>query len=393
MTTLPNLGVSLPVRGAPGSGVWGDTEDANLALIDAHDHTSGKGVRIKTAAISLDADLTFSGSWAPTNLNRIQFSAVTPLTSNNKSLFVSSGDNELYWRSNAGSNVKLTSGSALNVAAFTGGIGGDYVSASGAVAFDDANKNYTFKSSGSAWARATFGGIRLIEFGTTETVRVGLLCPAGLAASYDITMPLAAPGSTSLVQMDSSGVLTASNTVANTLTTAAVTSSGLITANAGLTGGSNQHVTVAGTGRFKHGTLTRLVGATEFQMVNGTSGKYSAFTDGGLSTTAGASMDAMATISLNVGERLLAVRVFISDSATGPTKLQFILASRPVSTGAPTTIASSAVSAGTGAAQTLQVTGLTTVLAASTLYTVEVVATTGTAIVFIQAMEIDYDRP
>ena len=209
MTTYPNMSLVLPTRGAPGSGHWADTLDADLALLDAHDHTTGKGLPIRSAALSIDGDVSFGSNWAATALQRITFASVTALSSNNKSLFVSSADNELYWRSNAGSNVKLTSGSALNVSAFTGGIAGDYTAVGAQVAFDDSGDRYTFKqNSATGWARLASGEVRILETGTTETVYVGLAAPAALAASYTLTWPLAVPSGTRSTWIDSSGNIT-----------------------------------------------------------------------------------------------------------------------------------------------------------------------------------------
>lgn len=205
MTTLPQMGLTLPTRGPPGAGLWGDTDDANLAKLDVHDHSSGKGTRVPTAGVNINADLTFGGLYAPIHLHRITFDSITALSSDNKSLFVNTSDNELYWRSNAGTNVKLTSGSALNVAAFTGGIGGDYVSVGAALAFDDANDRYTFKQQGGTWARMASGEIRILETGTSETVYVGQAAPAALAVSYSMTWPTALPAATRNVSIDSSG--------------------------------------------------------------------------------------------------------------------------------------------------------------------------------------------
>src|SRR5262245_27351826 len=69
------------------------------------------------------------------------------------------------------------------------------------------------------------------------------------ASSFDST--LAITGNTTV-----GGTLgiTGNTTVGGTL---GVT--GLITATAGLTAGSNQHVTVSGTGQFKHGTVTESI--------------------------------------------------------------------------------------------------------------------------------------
>jgi len=265
MTTLPNMSIVLPTLGGD-RGTWDDKLNAALMLIDPHDHTSGKGVQVPTAGININADLTFAGFGA-INLGRVAFTAVTALSSGSKALFVSSSDNELYWRTNAGANVKLTSGASLNTS-LIGGIAGDYASAGAEVAYDDSEDRYTFKQQGSPkpWARVASGPVRIHEFGTTESVYVELAAPGALGASYTVTLPTAAPGSTSILQMDSSGVVSASNTVANAVSlgsTLGVT--GLITATAGLTAAANQHVTVSGTGEIKHGDRVIAIGAAAFQ--------------------------------------------------------------------------------------------------------------------------------
>lgn len=250
MTTLPNMGLVLPTRGAPGAGVWDDTLDANATLTDAHNHIPGAGAQVPTAGLNINADLTFSSLYAPTNLHRLTFASIVALTGNNKSLFVNTADNELYWRNNVGTNVKMTLGNALNVGAFVGGIGGDYSAVGAALNFDDAGDRYTLKQQGNVWARMASGDVRLFETGTTDAVFVGLAAPAALASSYTLTMPLVLPGTTSIVQMDSAGVLTASTTINNVT----VNASGIVTASAGVTCAVNQSVTVSGTGDGEHRT-------------------------------------------------------------------------------------------------------------------------------------------
>jgi hypothetical protein len=244
MPTLPNTGVITPTPGGD-NGTWDDKNNAAWSNYDGHRHEDGNGLRIRPAGIDINADLTFNSLYAPIALHRLTFASIVALTSNNKSLFVNTSDNELYWRSNTGTNVKLTAGNALNVAAFTGGFGAGYTSASAAADYDDSTEQYTFKQAAAgAWSRLGVGGIRLYEFGTTETLRVGLLAPAGLAGSYDVTLPLAAPASTQLVQMSSAGVLTASNTIANATTFSAVaTFNAAPVLAAGATASSGQTIT------------------------------------------------------------------------------------------------------------------------------------------------------
>lgn len=209
MATWPNMGLIDPTRGELGSGVWHDAIDANTGRIDEHDHTSGKGARVPTAGININADLSFGGLYAPINLHRLTFASITALSSSNKSLFVSSADNELYWRTNSGTNVKLTDGTALNVAAFTGGFGGDYA-VSGNADYDAAGVVYTMKEVGGTWARVAASGIRLYEHGTSEALYVAHVAPAALASSYTVTWPDAPPAGDSVVRMSTSGVLSTS---------------------------------------------------------------------------------------------------------------------------------------------------------------------------------------
>ncbi len=425
MTTLPNIGLTQPTLGGD-SGTWDDELNDNHALIDAHNHTSGKGLQVPTLGININADLTFGGLYAPINLHRITFASITAIASGNaQSLFVSSADNELYWRNHSGVNVKLTAANALNVAAFTGGIGGDYSSAGAAVAFDNANKLYTFKDGAGNWARNESGGIRLIEFGTAESVYVGLIAPSALAASYDVTLPLAAPGSTSLVQMSSTGVLTASNTVANAVVlsstlavtgavtlaslvaasstvavTGAVTVSttlgvtgaatlsstlgvtGLITATAGLTAAANQHVTVSGTGKFKHGTRTLVIPALPSGQIAGS------LTKAALSQqVAGDSL--VIPIPLLSGNRIVNIRANIDGAST--TAFRFTLAQNETVFG-PATLATSPSSSGVGNLD-LVANAINITIAGQTAFYVVLTRTSGSGTATVYCVEVDYDQP
>lgn len=270
MTTYPNIGLTLPTRGAAGSGHWADVLDANTALLDGHDHTSGKGVRITPAAISINADLSFNTSWAVTALNRATFASVAA-PGVNKSVFVSDGSGglssgELYWTTGAGNNVKITNGNALNVGAFVGGIGGDYQAVSAQLNYDDSSsKRYTFKQGGgSLWAKLHAGALRLTEFSTSETVFVEQLCPAALAVTYAVTWPTALPGSTVLQQIDNTGQIIWSSTIQ------------------ALTLDTNQNITLQGTGEVKHGNWTITVPAG---MGNAVSGTFTRGVDGIVTST------------------------------------------------------------------------------------------------------------
>jgi hypothetical protein len=117
-------------------------------------------------------------------------------------------DHELYWLTAGGVAVKLTNGASLNLS-LIGGIAGDYAAVGAEVAYDDANDRYTFKQQGApkTWARMASGDVRIYETGTNENVYVGLKAPAALAASYDVTWPVALPARTSVLTVTPAGIV------------------------------------------------------------------------------------------------------------------------------------------------------------------------------------------
>ncbi len=131
MSTTANMQLVKPVVGVTTGPAWATLLNAIFDLIDTHDHSSGKGVRISQTGINLTGDLEL-------NANRLteahsvvleNLAALLTAASNNGSVYAYNG--ELYFRDHAGNNVKITAAGALNAAA-SGGFGGDY----GAVGID-----------------------------------------------------------------------------------------------------------------------------------------------------------------------------------------------------------------------------------------------------------------
>jgi hypothetical protein len=204
MPTLPNMNLVTPTLNND-NGAWDDKINVALGLIDAHDHTSGKGLRITPSAMNINANLGFGG-FAITAAGQVAFTAVAALAAGSKTLFVSSVDNELYWRTNGGTNVKLTDGNSINTS-LVGGIVGDYSSVGAEVSYSDAGKIYTFKNEDATgkWSRVGAGTIRIFEHNTTETVYVELAAPAALAAPYTVTFATALPATTSFITISAAG--------------------------------------------------------------------------------------------------------------------------------------------------------------------------------------------
>jgi len=94
---------------------WATETNANWETLDAHDHTSGKGVQLTPSALNINADVEFNQNSATELKNMIFDSSVTPATTS-YSVYQSGGD--LYWRNGSGTAVQITSGSNVRT---TGG--------------------------------------------------------------------------------------------------------------------------------------------------------------------------------------------------------------------------------------------------------------------------------
>lgn len=213
-----NMGLTKPVDGDTNN-VWGPMLNTDLDLIGDHNHTAGQGTKIPSAALNINADVSWSSSgisWSITDVNAIDFKAVAAgvVVGFAGALFVNSADSELYWRTIGGTNVKVTAGAALNVAAFTGGIGGDYSAAGALVVFDDATDSYWFQQQVGAavrqYARMRSADVDLYEYKANPAAgvpvnRVRLASPTALASSYALTLPAALPIVTRPLQVNSTG--------------------------------------------------------------------------------------------------------------------------------------------------------------------------------------------
>lgn len=316
MTTTPVMGIVLPTPGGD-SGSWDDKINAAISTIDGHVHGSN-GTLVTPSGLDIDEDLSFGANGA-TNVGRVGFTAIAALAAGSKVLFVSSSDNELYWRTNAGTNVKLTSGTSINTT-LVGGIVGDYSSVGAEVAYEDSNDRYTFKQQGTKpWARIHSGPVRISEFNTTETVYVELAAAAALASNYTVTLAAALPGSTSLVQISSAGALSYSNTISNALTLDGTVDVNAAMTTRGITLDANEHLTVSGTGDVKHGD--RVLEISPWSLVNDPSvGTNFTYAQGPVRMlTSGGAASFMLGIPLRQGDRIKSITYAIRGNvgATG----------------------------------------------------------------------------
>lgn len=300
MPTLTALmGLAKPTGGSGGDvDTWGTIYlNGDMDLLDAHDHTTGKGAPVKSAALRWDSDVqaNYGGSYFALLQARalgLKPVAASSVAMDANVLYVDSGaSNNLYFKNQGGAAVRITSGNNLDIT-LVGGIVGDYAAVNAEVAFDDGLDTFTFKQQGSPrpWAKMRCGDIDLYEAAATIANRIRLRSPAALAASYELVMPAALPGSQSLLHVSSAGQLLASNSLAN-----------------------NASLTLSGTGEIKHGDRVIHVHSAAFHAAgNNAIGTPSNVSSGGVgfegaawSAWAASPNNAIAAgIPLRVGDRI-----------------------------------------------------------------------------------------
>lgn len=109
----PNLGLVLPTPTVTLGPVWANELNAALEVIDSHDHTSGKGLRVPTAGLNINAELDFQENRALNLGSSLYTSNASTLTggSNANSVYVTLGN--LYFTNESGTAVQITDGGAL----------------------------------------------------------------------------------------------------------------------------------------------------------------------------------------------------------------------------------------------------------------------------------------
>ena len=413
-----NMQLVKPVENGD-TGVWASLLDAIFDLIDAHDHTTGKGVKIPLAsAATVNNDVSWASgasSYAITNLKAVDFKPVAASAASiySAALFVNSTNNELTYRTTTGTNVQITSGTGLNIAGI-GGIGGDYAGVGALVDFTDSSDTYAFRQQIGAGVRqyghVAVGDLDLFEFKSNPTAGVPLTrvrhkSPAALAASYDLTWLPSLPGTQQLLQVDQTGAIAATNTIAQPitassslgvtglLTTQSVQANGLLAASGGVTVGNNQQLKLQGTGYIQITGGTRpIVWAPLLNDVSTSVGTVG-LTGGqsGIDISAGATTIWVRGPMLPPGARVVNVKIFLSASITLGNNA-FGLYQTPVAGTGKAFVALGAVGSASGTLSTFQITGANATPNAGSQVFISYSNAASPAFTWI-ATQIEYDVP
>lgn len=111
ITVYMNLDLPTPtITLGPG---WAEELNSALELVDAHDHSSGKGVKVKPNGMNINDNLDIQDNQLE-NVEAVEFSdldaALTGISNANK---VHVADGDLYFTNSAGTAVQITDGGSI----------------------------------------------------------------------------------------------------------------------------------------------------------------------------------------------------------------------------------------------------------------------------------------
>jgi len=119
LSPTPNMGLQKPEPSVTVGPTWAQNLNDLIDLIDAHDHSAGKGARVTTAGLNLDADLSFGGNHAEQiKSSRFTAQGAALATASDVNSVYCVG-NDLYYNNGSGAAVQITSGTGV-VSTITG---------------------------------------------------------------------------------------------------------------------------------------------------------------------------------------------------------------------------------------------------------------------------------
>lgn len=199
-TTSPNMNLPVPVVATDPGPDWASNINACLSAIDSHDHSTGKGVPVTPAGLSINADLPFSGNNLITARSVRFTSQASPLSGAGSDVgCIYESGVDLYFNDGSGNQVRITQGGSV-----TGASGTITGLPSGTASASYAAGTFTFQSSTNTPATMALGPLVLgAQVASPQTVTIQ--ASASVPSSYALTLPLALPASTSLFKVDTSG--------------------------------------------------------------------------------------------------------------------------------------------------------------------------------------------
>ena len=200
MSTTPNMNLIVPDVGATSGPSYATQLNTALDVVDAHDHTPGKGARIPPSGLNINADLPFNSNDA-VSLRSTRYVAQTGvLAAADDRNCISSVNGNLYWNNANGVAVQITAGNGLNFASL-GTIGGDYGAAgvTASAVYTDSLKTFSWLQAASQYAKMGMADLSL--YSTTASTQAVTLKASASTAAYDFIMPVSAPAANTIMRM------------------------------------------------------------------------------------------------------------------------------------------------------------------------------------------------
>lgn len=199
-TLSPNMSLVVPAVGSEPSPTWAQDLNADLSILDGHNHSVGSGVQIQPNGININADLSFNSNNA-TALRTTRFTTqLSPIPNTGVDVgevYVSG--NELYYNDvTGGHQVQITTNGSVNAGA--GSITG---LPSGTASASFSAGTFVWQSATSTAANMDFGSAIMRNSGASSK-SLTLQPPAAMAANIVETLP-AIPSSQSFMTIDPSG--------------------------------------------------------------------------------------------------------------------------------------------------------------------------------------------
>lgn len=192
------MGLIVPtpgINGDPGPD-YANNQNQDLAILDVHDHSPGRGVQITPSGLNINSNLPFNGNDI-TTIYGIGFSS--PGASTQTAFLYTNSQSggglvDLFYNDGAGNVIALTKAGTVN--ATIASLPGESYSGG----------TFTWKQGAGSTTPANFdiGSITLRPNTAGTTNGVTLSPPSGISSAYDQALPLN-PSVTSYVTIDSSG--------------------------------------------------------------------------------------------------------------------------------------------------------------------------------------------
>lgn len=190
MSTTPNMSLVLPDASSTVGPTYAElltNVGGAFYLIDSHNHAPGYGLQVPTAGININANLS-AGGYAVTALYATAYNDLGTTSSLNRSVYFNGRD--LYVKDGNGTAIQMTASGSI--AGATGSISG--LSSPATASYSSITKTFTWNQDSNYRAHMDFASAVLHRGAAASENGITLIPPAGLSASYTMTLPSALPG-------------------------------------------------------------------------------------------------------------------------------------------------------------------------------------------------------